>query len=66
MLLGGDDVEMVGRPGYTVFELVGIAEGECNFKIAHVRPWEFEFENERTAAKAIDLIEFELSVVGAA
>ena len=44
-ILGGDSIEIVGRPGYKVLEFEPKAEGVCTFKIALARSWEFEFDN---------------------
>ena len=48
---------MVGMPSERIFTLTPENVGECTFRLAYARPWEFSFENEATSKPPIRRIE---------
>lgn len=40
-----------GAPGYRVFSLNPLSKGQCLFRIAYFRPWEFNWEDQESNSK---------------
>ena len=57
------DIEnYVGAPGTRYFTLTGVGKGECDFKMAYARPWEFSWSDETTINSAVELVQFPVTV----
>ncbi len=44
MIVDGEAVEMSGAPGTSYFTFTGGDKGDCTFKMAYARSWEFNWE----------------------
>ena len=56
-----DDIEYVGAPGTRYYSVTGKSKGECTWKIAYARNWEFDWENRQNAA--VQMVSIDLSVL---
>ena len=59
-----EEYDIVGAPGTRYFTFTGVGEGQCVFKMAYARPWEFDWEDEEAveASKDFGYVEFNIYV----
>ena len=58
---GEDELEKAGAPGTKYFTLAALSEGDCYFKMAYARGWEFNWADEKSHVN-IRLIQIPISV----